>query len=179
MSGSFSNNAIGAPETAGSGGDGLLVLSQVDGVSHTTSIVGNAIRNYSLVGIDVTAGLAGILDATVRANIFEEPGASAQHGIRVTAGNTPTSTASLCLALTNNLLTGSGPVADFQLVQGGLATMRLPFYAGANNDDAAVVAFVRSLQSLSTPTTPTGIASNTVAAGGGGFLGGAACSTPP
>jgi hypothetical protein len=178
MTGSFSSNVIGTPGGVGSGGDGLSVLSQVDGVSHTTAIVGNAIRNYGLFGIDVTAGQAGILDATVLANLFEEPGASAQHGIRVTAGSTPTSTATLCLALTNNLLNGSGPVADFRLVQGGLATMRLPLYAGATNDDAAVVAFVRSLQSLNTATTPTGIASNTVAGGGGGFVGGSECSTP-
>jgi len=178
MAGSFSTNTIGTEGLAGSGGDGLSVLSMVDGVSHTAVISGNAIRNYSLFGIDVLAGNAGILDATVTSNIFDEPGASAQHGIRVIAGNTPTSTALLCLALSGNLLNGAGPVADFRLIQAGLATMRLPFYVGANNDDAAVVAFVRSLQTLNTEFTPTGIASNTVASGGGGFLGGAACSTP-
>ena len=84
----------------------------------------------------------------------------------------------MCLKLSGNLLNGSGPVADFRLAQDGLATMRLPFYAGANNNDAAVVDFVRSLQTLNTATTPTGIASNTVAGGGGGFVGGADCSTP-
>ena len=178
MTGSFASNAIGTPGAVGSGGDGLSVLSQVDGVSHITAIVGNAIRNYRLFGIDVIAGQAGILDATVRANFFEEPAVSAQHGVRATAGNTPTSTATLCLALTGNVMNGSGPVSDFNLVQGGLATMRLPFYAGASNDDAAVVAFVRSLQVLNTATTPTGIATNTVASGGGGFVGGSECSTP-
>ena len=178
MTGSFTSNTVGATGQAGSGGDGLSVLSQVTGVSHTTAITGNAIRQYSLYGIDVIARLAGVLDANVGANIIEEPGALAQHGIRATAGDTPTSTATLCLALTNNLLNGSGPVADFRLVQDGLATMRLPFYTGANNDDAAVVAFVRSLQSLNTETTPTGISSNNVAGGGGGFVGGADCSTP-
>ena len=55
--------------------------------------------------------------------------------------------------------------------------MRLPFYVGANNNDAAVVDFVRSLQTLNTATTPTGSASNNVAAGGGGFVGGPDCTT--
>jgi hypothetical protein len=176
MTGSFASNAIGESGVEESGGDGLLVLSSVDGVSHTTSITGNAISNYRIVGIDLLAGVAGSLDATVSTNIMFEPGSGAIHGFRASVGTTPTSTAQMCLAVTNNMLTGSGPLSDFRLIQGGLATMRLPFYVGANNDDAAVVAFVRSLQSLSTDTTPTGIATNTVAGGGGGFVGGVACS---
>ena len=84
----------------------------------------------------------------------------------------------MCLAMSNNLLNGSGALADFRLAQGGLTTMRFPLYAGANNDNDGVVAFIRSLQQLNTETTPTGIATNTVAGGGGGFLGGPACSTP-
>ena len=162
---------------AGSGGGGLLVASHVDGISHTTSISGNHIFNYSLFGMDVSAGSAAILDATVSANTIQEPSASAQHGIRAVAGNSPTSTAAMCLKLSNNLLNGSGPLSDFRLEQGGLATMRLPFYVGANNNDAAVVDFVRSLQTLNTATTPTGSASNNVAGGGGGFVGGADCAT--
>ena len=47
------------------------------------------------------------------------------------------------------------------IAQGGLATMRFPFYSGANADNVAVVAFIRSLQQLNTATTPTGIATNT------------------
>jgi hypothetical protein len=178
MVGSFTNNTIGASGVAGSGGGGLFVGSQVAGVSHMTSISGNSIFNYSLIGMDVSAGSAGMLDAIVSGNIIQQPGASAQHGFRATVGNTPTSTAVMCLALTSNSLNNSGPVSDFRLVQDGLATMRLPFYVGANNNDGLVVDFVRSLQSLNTATVPTGIASNTVAGGGGGFVGGAECSTP-
>lgn len=178
MTGSFTNNTIGASDVAGSGGGGLFVGSHVDAVSHLASITGNSIFNYDLFGIDVSAGSAAILDAIVSGNIIQQPSASAQHGLRAVAGNTPTSTAVMCLQASSNLLNGSGPVADFRLVQDGLATMRLPFYVGANNNDAAVVDFVRSLQSLNTPTTPTGIATNTVAAGGGGFIGGPECSTP-
>jgi hypothetical protein len=173
MSGSFSNNSIGAPSVAGSGGEGLLVGSLVDGVSHTTSILANGIRNYTLVGIDLIAGGAARLDATVGANVFEDPSPTAQHGFRATAGNTPTSTALVCLSLTNNLLMDAGPVSDFRLVQGGLATMRLPSYAGAKDDNDAVAAFVAAAQALN---MATGIVSNTVASGGGGFIGGALCN---
>ena len=178
MIGSFIDNTLGASGVAGSGGGGLFVGSLVDGVPHITSITGNTISNYNLVGIDVSAGSAALLDATVSTNVIEQPGASAQHGIRAVSGTSPTSTAIMCLKLSSNLLNGSGPVADFRLAQGGLAYMLLPVYSGANNNDAAVVAFVRSLQTLNTATTPTGIASNTVATGGGGFLGSRDCATP-
>ena len=173
MGGSFSGNAIGESGSEGSGGDGLLVLS--DGASHTTSISGNAISNYRVVGIDLAAGLAGLLDATVANNILFEPGGSALHGFRASSGTTPTSTAAMCLALSGNLLNGSGSLTDFRLVQGGLAIMRLPGYAGANDDNGAIVAFVQSNHTIM-PTPPSGLASNTVATGGGGFVGGALCA---
>lgn len=175
MTGSFTGNSIGLPGQSGSGGGGLLVLSQVDGVSHTISILNNGIRNYDLVGIDVIAGGAALLEATVSANVIDETSASAHHGFRATAGNSPTSAANLCLSLTNNTLMDAGSLSDFRLVQGGLATMRLPFYVGASDDDAAVVSFVAGLQALN---TATGIASNTVASGGGGFAGGEPCALP-
>jgi hypothetical protein len=178
MFGSFSSNTIGAFGVVGSGGDGLLVGSQADGASHTTSIFNNSISNYRLVGIDVLAGGAGMLEATVGANVFDAPSATALHGFRATAGNSPTSTAALCLLLTNNLLTDAGPAVDFRLVQAGLGTMRIPAYLGANDDNAAVVQYVRMAQALADATDPTGSADNNVAGGGGGFVGGAACSTP-
>ena len=178
MTGFFTGNTIGTSGVAGSGGAGVFVGSQVDGVPHITSITDNTISNYNLVGLDISAGAAALLDATVSTNVIQQPGLSAQHGVRATSGTSPTSTAVMCVKLSGNMLNGSGPVADFRLAQGGLAYFLLPFYEGAPNDDAAVVAFVRSLQSLNTATTPTGIASNTVATGGGGFLGSSDCATP-
>jgi hypothetical protein len=177
MVGTFSGNALGESGVGGSGGNGLTVVSGADGVSHVASISGNVIINYNVVGIELSAGLAGMLDATVSNNLLLEPGA-ALHGVRATSGTTPTSTAIMCLALSGNLMNGSGSISDFRLIQDGLATMRFPAYEGANNDNDAVVAFIRSLQQLNTETTPTGLASNTVASGGGGFLGGPDCSTP-
>ena len=114
--------------------------------------------------------------ASIQVSASRSDGESAAIGA-LTFGLQP-STAMMCLKLSGNMLMGSGPVADFRLVQDGLATMRLPFYEGLNSNNAAVVDFVRSLQSPNTPTTPTGIASNTVGSGGGGFLGGDDCSTP-
>jgi hypothetical protein len=64
-------------------------------------------------------------------------------------------------------MTGSGPSADFRLRQRMATTVKLPGYAGANNDNAAVIAFVQSRNG----GTPTGSVSNTVPTGGG-FIGG-------
>src|SRR6185369_10406031 len=48
-----------------------------------------------------------------------------------------------------------------------------PGYAGANNDNAAVVAYLTGRNTLTTAA-----AANTVSTGGGGFVGGAACTSP-
>src|SRR4051812_33296255 len=53
-------------------------------------------------------------------------------------------------------------------------SVRLPGYGGANNNDAAVVAF---LQGRNTVSAGSGAASNTVPTGGG-YTGGAACTQP-
>jgi hypothetical protein len=53
-------------------------------------------------------------------------------------------------------------------------TVRLPGYGGANNNDAAVVAF---LQGRNTVSAGNGASSNTVPTGGG-YVGGAACMQP-
>ena len=54
-------------------------------------------------------------------------------------------------------------------------TFRLPGYAGAAGDTAAVVSFVQG----NNPGAETGSATANFPAGGGGFVGGAACPTPP
>jgi hypothetical protein len=73
-------------------------------------------------------------------------------------------------ALANNIV-GSGRGStppnnqEFRLRQRQSTTVRLPGYAGTNNDDAAVVAFVRGRK---TATAGNGAAANTVGSGGGG-----------
>jgi hypothetical protein len=78
----------------------------------------------------------------------------------------------------NNNLAGSGLNSapgvdtDFRLRQRQLTTVRLPGYAGANTDTAAVVAFVQGNNN----GAETGSAA--VAATGGGFVGGPSCVVP-
>jgi hypothetical protein len=81
--------------------------------------------------------------------------------------------------LVNNLVgSGSGVTApnnqEFRLRQRQSTTVRLPGYGGANNNDAAVVAYI---QGRNTVTAGNGAASNTVPTGGG-YIGGAACTQP-
>ena len=59
--------------------------------------------------------------------------------------------------------TGTDGGTDFRLRQRQSTTVFLPGYAGANNDDAAVVAFAQG----NNGGTPTGSAANTVPTGGG------------
>ena len=81
--------------------------------------------------------------------------------------------------LANNIV-GSGRGStppnnqEFRLRQRQSTTVRLPGYGGANNNDAAVVAF---LQGRNIVSAGSGAASSTVPTGGG-FIGGAACTQP-
>jgi hypothetical protein len=177
MGGSLANNTIGTSGVPGSGG-GLFVTSQVSGVSHLVSITGNVIRRHDFRAVGLSAFGSGAIDATISGNLIEEPDGAAS-GVHVQAGNVPESIATVCLAFAGNSITGAGVTADFELVQAGATSIRLPGYAGLNSDNAAVVAFVRANQTGATATTPTGIATNNVAGGGGGFVGGGSCATPP
>jgi len=80
-------------------------------------------------------------------------------------------------ALSNSVAGGgSGAVppnnADIRLRQRQATTVRLPGYGGANNDNAAVVAYLTGRNTLTTAA-----AANTVPTGGG-YIGGAACTAP-
>jgi hypothetical protein len=180
FSGTVSNNFIGATGVAGSGasaGSGIQVET-LGGGSHTTAVTNNQVRQYGNYGIlaqagDNTAGGSGSLNATVTGNVVAERfGAFAGNGFHLNAGTVTGDAHQVCLALSGNSLTGSGAVADVRLRQRMLTTVRLPGYAGANNDNLAAQAFVQATNGL----TPTVQASNTVSGGGGGYVGGAACA---
>jgi hypothetical protein len=78
-------------------------------------------------------------------------------------------------ALANDV-DGKGTIApnntDIRLRQRQATTVRLPGYGGANNNDAAVQAYLAGRNTVTTTA-----ASNTVPTGGG-FIGGAACTQP-
>jgi hypothetical protein len=193
FSGTIANNTIGVAGVNNSGsseGSGIFVLTDGGG-SYTATITGNTVRQYSNHGIFMQAGGSGVVGngtmiLTVTGNTVTEPSALVagnlpKNGIHLNAGTTPGDAYQITLtlggagALANNI-TGSGqesnPAAgtgqDFRLRQRQSTTVRLPGYAGANNDNAAVVAFVQG--NNDSVSTPSGLASNTVPTGGG-FVG--------
>jgi Bacterial Ig domain len=179
LDGTISSNTIGTPTLTDSGssqGDGITVFSNGAGIS-TVRISGNLIRQYSnLAGIDMAQRSgSGSLFATVTGNTISNPGTFASNGILIQAGAISTDNGTVCAGVTGNSITGSGANGgtDFRLRQRNLTTFRLPGYAGANNDNAAVVTFVAGNNGGA-----SGSATNNVAGGGAGFVGGSACPLP-
>jgi hypothetical protein len=183
--GTIANNIFGVAGVVNSGSEqgSAIDASQVGGGSHTVLIADNQIREYNNFGISLAAGGAvsggsGTLNATVRGNAISNPGTLAfpMSGIQLNAGTAGGDGHAVCLAASSNTLAGSGANggADFRLRQRFLTTVRLPGYAGANNDNAAVAAFEQSANG----GAPVVTAANTVSTGGGGFVGGAACPLP-
>jgi hypothetical protein len=190
FSGTISGNAIGVAAVANSGslqGSGISMIAVGGGVQ-TFALTNNQVRQYNGNGVllqigDATSGGNGTLNATVTGNTLANPGTAptVKTGVSVNVGTTTGDAPQMCLALGGagvaaNSMTGSGPAPgfDFRLRQRFLSTVRLPGYASANNNNAAVTAFVQG----NNGGTPTGQVTNTVSTGGGGFVGGAACPLP-
>ncbi len=176
FSGSITGNTIGVAATANSGssqGSGIFMLTDGGG-SYTATVTGNTVRQYGNYGIILQTGGSGTigsgtLKATVTGNVVTNPGTLvfAKNGIHLNAGVTVGDTYGVCLALTSNAITGTSTDGgtDFRLRQRQSTTVALPGYGGANNDLAAVVAFVQANNGGS----PSGAA--TVSGSGGGFVG--------
>ncbi len=179
LKGTVSGNTIGNPAVADSGsaqGDGITVLSSGAGTS-TVSITSNLVRQYAnLFGINVhQRDGSGALYATITGNTVSNPGSFATNALIVQAGAISTDNGTVCAHISGNTITGAGAggATDFRVRQRNLTTFRLPGYAGAANDNAAVVAFISGNNGGA-----SGSATNNVAGGGSGFIGGAACPTP-
>lgn len=193
--GTFSNNTVGASGVADSGsvsGSGLK-LQLVGGGSSEWTVANNQIRGYNNMGIEVVAGggasaQSGTVNTTITGNTLTEPGTApgtiglAKQAIHYNIGTQPGDTFLACAVVSGNQLATGGadsnpPTidADIRLRQRQGTTIRLPGYAGANNDNAAVQSFVAAANATGGPTVA---ASNTVASGGGGFTG-AACPVLP
>jgi hypothetical protein len=186
FTGTIDSNIFGASGVVDSGskqGADIAIL-QVGGGAHTTHITNNQIFQYNSFGLqlqvgDNLSGGNGQLNATVTGNTIAQPGsgAAAMNGIMANVGTNTNDAHIACLGLGGagvlaNSLTGSGKNGgtDFRLRQRMATTIRLPGYAGANNDNTAAVNFIRG----NNGGTPSGLAANTVPTGGG-FVGGAAC----
>jgi Bacterial Ig domain len=186
--GRIENNVIGIAGTANSGsvgGSGIAVVSSGGGTL-TALINNNQVRQYNNHGILLQAGQTlgnpTSFNVTVTNNTLANPGSlnSNFNGIHLNNGTVPGESFTSCVDIRSNVLAGAGAGAvfpnnaDFRLRQRQATTVRLPGYAGANNNDAAVVSFVSGNQASVT----TGASANTVGSGGGGFVGGSACALP-
>lgn len=191
FSGTIANNTIGDAGVNGSGSsEGSCIFVLCDGpspTSYTASITGNTVRQYANFGIFMQTGGSGVIGSmsmhvNVTGNTVSNPSTFVfiKNGIHLNGGVSPGDTYFICLnmggagALANSITgTGTDGGTDFRLRQRQSTTVRLPGYAGANNDNAAVVSFIQGRNG----GTPTGSATNTVPTGGG-FVGGVPCNTP-
>jgi len=197
QTGTFSNNTIGVSGTANSGsaeGDGIKIQTVGQGTD-TWTVSNNQIHQYNNFGVEVLAGggataQGGTVNATITGNTIDLPGNTAgtitlpKNGVHFNIGTVasplPGDTYLACAAITGNTLANSGADGqglpgsgfDVRLRQRQGTTIRLPGYAGANTDNAAVATFVAGNNSTGGPTVT---ATNNVVGGGGGFVGGAAC----
>ena len=188
FSGTIDGNTIGVSGLLGSGSRQAsgIDMTVIGGGGIAAAITNNAVYQYENYGIFLQAGNAslggqGFLNATVTGNTIAQPSSTSffQNGFHLNAGVSsvaPSDAHNVCLTLSGNTMAGSGANGgtDFRLRQRFLTTVKLPGYAGANNDNAAVVAFVQA----NNPGAETGNAANTVSTGGGGYVGGAPCATP-
>lgn len=185
FTGSVVNNDIGVAAIANSGsvaGSGLKLQTAGKGTI-AASILNNQIRQYNNFGIELLTGggatpQSGTFNVEVTGNTVSNPGTSgfAMNGIHLNGGTIPGDTFAICSEIGGagalaNAITGSGANGgtDFRLRQRQATTVRLPGYAGANNDNTAAVTFVAGQNGGA-----SGLASNTVPTGGG-FIGGASC----
>jgi hypothetical protein len=181
--GTISNNVIGTPGVLDSGSEssnGITVTSNGAGVT-TVAVTDNQVYEYAnSYGIFLNNKEGNsTLNATVTGNTVANPGTFALNGIRLDAGATagpPADSGLTCLALTGNSVANSGLLTDdIRLRQRFSTTIRLPGYAGANNDTAAVNAFVQA----NNGGVGTAVSSaHNVGGGGFGFVGGAPCIVP-
>jgi VCBS repeat-containing protein len=185
----ISGNTIGTAATVDSGseaGNGIALwskgLADIDAL-----IVNNTIRQYSdFAGIDIEQFDGnGTLDATVQGNSIANPGTLASYGVFVMSGLIGSESGQTCVDIGHpstsalkNSLTGSGSVGstDIRVRQLANTTVKLPGYGGLPGDNTAVAAY---LVGRNNPvSTPTASASNTVGAGGAGFVSVASCTLP-
>jgi len=178
MIGTISNNTIGSPADVLSGSESasdINVASSGAGTA-TVSVTGNEAYQYAFFGILLNKGGSSTMDATVTGNTVENPGTLAVNGLRADSGATAGDSGTMCAALTGNSVAASGTMGntDIRLRQRFNTTIKLPGYAGASNDTAAVNAFAAG----NNPGADVSSVHN-VGSGGGGFIGGTPCATPP
>jgi hypothetical protein len=181
LNGKITGNTIGNAAVVDSGSsqfNGITTYVEGSG-THTVSIANNTVRQYAnFAGIDARIRDGSpTLNATITGNTLTNPGTFATNGLFMSGGATTTDGGLICAGITGNSIAGSSAngATDFRLRQRFNTTIRLPGYAGTAGDTAAVVSFVQG----NNTGAETGSATVAFPTTGGGFVGGAACPTPP
>jgi len=189
--GQVSNNFIG---NAGITNSGSTQSSGIRVENHSTAGTMKAIVSNNTVaqwdggaGINFQVGDGGnvnaAIDLTVTNNNVNNPGADTVHGVQGNFGAGATGTNAVCFDFNSNTVNlGATPPnggADLRLRQRNGSTVRLPGYGGAPGDATAVQTFEIGQNTLTAATPATKVSVGVAfPALGGGFVGGAACSSP-
>jgi uncharacterized repeat protein (TIGR01451 family) len=191
------NNTIGVAGVANSGSasaSGISIESNGGGDLDALVVSNNQVFQYNnhaiLLNLVDRQGKAVSANVTVEGNTVNTPGTLLTNfnGLHLNAGAVTGDNFAVCLDAKNNNLTGAGKGAtspnnnDIRFRQRILTTVQLPGYAGANNDNAAVINYLRTAPTgIKNNQFTTGNAANTVSTGGGGYVntpGGAPCTQP-
>jgi uncharacterized repeat protein (TIGR01451 family) len=184
--GKIRNNTFGlaAVDLSGSREANDIEVRTVGSGNQTVLIDNNQVRQYGNNGILLQTGgqlangngTTGSTQATVTNNVVSNPSTFSfiKNGIQLNSGTNTGDAFNNCIDIRNNTTGGSGQGggADINLRERFATTVKLPGYAGANNNNAAVVTFIQGQNTGAETVT----AANTVSTVGGGFVGGAACT---
>jgi hypothetical protein len=185
MTGTINGNTIGTSGVAASGSESsntITVAAKGQGVVDIDIMNNNIFEWGNQYGIllQTSEGSADLF-AKVTGNTLHAtfPNVLLINGIHLNAGATAGDNGYVELVLTGNDVTGEGnpavPDTDIRLRQRFNTTVELPGYAGANNDTAAVNAFVAANNDPAGATPAPSVSSaHNVGGGGGGFIGGTA-----
>lgn len=185
MSGTITNNTIGGTTSLSGStqGSGISIDARGNG-THRVRVENNIIRHVFDRGIAILAVDGnGAANLKIFKNVISAvEGAFGEEGLYLQAGASSSNVFGVadshfvCAEIggganANTLAHGTSVVDDFRLRQRFSTTIRLPGYAGASTDTAAVTTFVSG-------NNGGAAGSAAVQSPGGGFVGGASCSTP-
>jgi hypothetical protein len=196
--GTISGNSIGEAGVANSGSaQGSAIVVDIIGAGlHSSTITNNTIRQFTNFGILAQSGNnaaaqggQGNLVVDIRGNNIAEPSpASATalfptSGIRVVLGTNSGDNSNNCVTIggvavgDKNTVTGTGTNggSEIRLFQRFVTILGVPGYAGANNDNNAMNAFLLARNVTAAPTAGPNATNNT-ATPGPGYSG--TCTTP-
>jgi hypothetical protein len=171
LSGTISGNTIGNAAIADSGslfGRGIELFASGAGTL-TANVSDNSVRGIQFDSAfrAISSTHSGVINATVNSNTFDvTPTATglALAGLDLTAGALPSDTGTMCADITGNtsFVGDPGWAGAYITTAAGSPTIELVGYVGANNDGAAIEAFLDSAATAVTPGSLTFLVAGTV-----------------